>query len=99
MIFAVIRRWSGSWDSSKPIEGQSSWPAHANFMDHHYEAGKFLLVGPLADGPRVLIIVRANSAEDVERLLAADPWTQMGLLETESVDSWSLRLGSLDQKS
>jgi uncharacterized protein YciI len=95
MIFAVIRRWSGSWDFSKPIEAQPSWSEHAEFMDRHHESGEFLLVGPLADGPRILIVIRAGSAKEVERLLADDPWTQMGLLETESVDSWTLRLGSL----
>lgn len=96
MIFAVIRKWSGHWDFSKPIEEQPAWLEHAEFMDRHHEAGTILLAGPLDDGPNVLIIVRAESADEVRKLLAEDVWTQSGLLETVSIEPWTLRLGSLN---
>jgi uncharacterized protein YciI len=99
MIFAVIRRRGGPWNWSKPIEEQSAWPEHADYMDRHHEAGAIGLAGPLGDQRKVLLIVRANSVEEVERLLTADPWTEMGLLETDTIQPWTLRLGSLDQTS
>lgn len=99
MIFAVHRRWSGPWDFSKPIDGQTAWREHADFMDRHYEADTFVLAGPLAGGPNVLIIVRAETADEVEHLLARDPWSSMGMLETISIQPWEIRLGALDQRS
>lgn len=99
MIFAVIRRRGQPWDSSKPIEEQPAWLEHAEFMDRHHEAGAIPFAGPLGDERKVLLIVRADSRGDVERLFAADVWTEMGLLETESVEAWTLRLGSLGQTS
>jgi uncharacterized protein YciI len=58
-------------------------------------ACRFLLVGPLGGGPKVLLIVRAQNDEEVEDLLASDPWTGMGLLETISIEPWDLKLGSI----
>ena len=99
MIFAVIRHHAGDWDFSKPIEGQEAWREHADFMDAQHETGRILFAGPLADDVKVLLVVRADSVEEVEALLAEDIWTKMGLLETVSIEPWMLRLGSLDQTS
>jgi hypothetical protein len=96
MIFAVTRRRTGGWDFSKPLEGQVAWPEHAEFMDRQFEQGSIALAGPLGDDRRVLIVMRADSAAEIEQLLAEDIWTRIGLLETESVDQWTLRLGSLE---
>ena len=54
------------------------------------------LAGPLGDERKVLIVMRADSAAEIEQLLAQDIWTRMGLLETENVEEWTLRLGSLE---
>ncbi len=98
MIFAVIRRRTGPWDFSKPIEEQPAWPEHAEFMDRQFDSGAIALAGPLGDERKVLIVMRADSAAEVERLLAEDIWTKMGLLDTESIDEWTLRLGSVEEQ-
>ena len=97
MIFAVIRRRGRPWDYSKSIEEQPAWAEHAAFMDRQHEAGVIPFAGPLGDQRKVLLIVRAESAEEVEQLRAVDPWTEMGLLKTESIEPWTLRLGSVDK--
>ena len=51
--------------------------------------------GPLEDGPDVLHIVRADSAEQIAARLAADPWERMELLRTIRIAPWTLRLGKL----
>jgi uncharacterized protein YciI len=96
MIFAVVRARSGAWDFARPMEEQPGWPEHAEFMDRHHERGHVLLAGPLGqDDRKVLIIVRADSGEEVEQLLAGDIWTKTGLLDTVSIEPWRLRIGSL----
>jgi len=94
-IFAVIRRRTGDWDFSRPMEEQQGWTAHADFMDALYEEGFFALAGPLKGDRDVLLIVRADSPQEIEHRLAGDPWTG-SFLETVRISSWTLRLGALD---
>jgi hypothetical protein len=39
--------------------------------------------------------VRCESAAEVERRLAPDPWTANGILTTTRVAPWDLRIGKL----
>ena len=45
----------------------------------------------------MLLIVRAGDADQIERRLADDPWTD-GMLETTRTAPWTLRLGSVDRR-
>ena len=94
-LFAVIRRRTERWAFGRPIESQEAWDAHADYMDALADEGFFVLAGPLEQFDEVLLIVRAETAEAVEARLAADPWTELGLLETVRVAEWTLRIGSL----
>ncbi len=95
MIFAVIRSHGGPWQKGKRLEEQLDWTAHADYMDRLYEAGFFVLVGPLETTDDVLLIVRGTGPDEVEERLATEPWTQHGLLKTRLIAPWTLRLGSL----
>lgn len=96
-LFAVIRRRTERWDKERPLEEQPAWRSHADFMNALEEDGFALLAGPLEDGrAEVLLILRAERAEQIEERLAGDPWTELGLLETVRVAPWTLRLGALD---
>jgi len=64
-------------------------------MDDLYERGIALLVGPMEGTDEALIIMRADTAEQITKLLEGDPWTSMGLLHTTRIARWELRLGSL----
>ena len=77
------------------MEGQPDWAAHARFMDDLAGAGTVVLGGPLEGTADVLLIMRAESADEIVRKLAVGPWTVLDLLRTERVMPWTLRLGSL----
>ena len=49
MFFVVERRSGPEWDASRPLEEQSGWDAHADFMDGLANSGFVVLGGPLAE--------------------------------------------------
>ena len=94
-FFAVIRTRGPEYRPDRPLEAQEGWRAHADFMNALHAEGFILVGGPLEDGPDVLHIVRAESADAIAARLAADPWEPMGLLRTIRIAPWTLRLGAL----
>jgi uncharacterized protein YciI len=93
--FVVIRTRGSAWNDSKPLEGQTDWPAHAAFMDAMVAERFILLGGPLEGTRDVLLIFQAQDCTEIEKRLAADPWTINGLLITKECRPWRIRLGSL----
>ena len=92
-LFVVIRRYGPPFDPDKHLEAQMDWEAHRVFMNALEARGLARLAGPLQGGDEVLLIFRAVSREAIERELAADPWTQSGILSTTRIARWDLRLG------
>jgi uncharacterized protein YciI len=91
MFFVVERRSGPEWEASRPMEEQSGWPAHADFMDGLVEAGFVVLGGPLADEHRVVLAIEAESEGDVRATLGRDPWSETHLV-VASVEPWTIRL-------
>jgi uncharacterized protein YciI len=90
--FLVLLHRSGpQWDPSRPMEEQSDWPAHADFMDGLVDDGFVVLGGPLADEVRVAHVAEAESEEQIRATLARDPWSETHL-RVDSVDPWTIRL-------
>lgn len=94
-VFAVIRRRTDAWEDDRSLEDQQAWRAHADFMDALEADGFARLAGPLTGSREVLLILQANTEEEIEARLAADPWSELGMLETVRIAPWTLRLGSL----
>jgi uncharacterized protein YciI len=91
-MFHVVRVRSGpEWDASRPLEEQSDWDAHADFMDRLVDDGFIVLAGPLADEHRVVLAVEAESEEAVRATLARDPWSESHL-RLDAVEPWTIRL-------
>jgi uncharacterized protein YciI len=91
-MFLVVLRQSGpEFDRSRPLEEQSDWPAHADFMDGLVEAGFIVLGGPLADDGRVAHAVEAESEEAIRATLARDPWSETHL-RVDAIEPWTIRL-------
>ncbi|HXV33409.1 MAG TPA: hypothetical protein VD769_05310 [Gaiellaceae bacterium] len=91
-VFHVVLHRSGpEYDLSRPLEEQSGWEAHADFMDGLVDDGFVVLGGPLADEFRVVHAVEAGSEEEVRAALAHDPWSGSHLV-VESIDPWTIRL-------
>jgi hypothetical protein len=57
--------------------------------------GFVVLGGPLQGTSDVLLIIRAESPEEIVERLSADPWSGRDLLRVSRVMPWNLRLGSL----
>ena len=72
---------------------RQKWDEHAVFMDALADDGFVVLGGPLGDGSRVLLIIDAESEDEIVARLAGDPWASMGLLRTARVQPWQILLG------
>ena len=90
-FFVVLRRRGPEWDPSSPLEEQSGWDDHAEYMDRLVEQGVVVLGGPLADEHRVVLAMEAASEADVRSALGRDPWSGTHLV-VDSVDAWTIRL-------
>jgi len=91
--YAVTREPGERWVSSLGMREQERWDEHAEFMDALAAAGFIVLGGPLGSGEkRSLLIVDAESEQEIEAALADDPWVPMGLLRITSVEPWQILL-------
>ena len=95
-LHAVMQEHGAAWDPAVPMREQTLWLEHASFMDGLVAEGFIVLGGPLADGDRVLLAVRAADADAVRARLAADPWNERGMLVTASVEPWTILLDGRD---
>jgi uncharacterized protein YciI len=94
-LFAVTRSRGPAWKAERPMEEQDDWSSHAVFMNALHREGLVVLGGPLENTSDVLLIARANDADEVRARLADDPWTRNRLLRLERIVPWTLRLGAL----
>lgn len=96
-LFAVFITGGAAFQNGRPLEEQEAWRAHADFMNALLAEGFVALGGPLHGAGKhdVLLIVRANSEQDIRERLAADPWHRMDLLRIARIAPWTLRLGEL----
>ena len=94
-VFAVTRSRGPAWNQSLPLEQQDDWPAHAACMNALHAEGFVLLGGPLEGTSDVLLIVRANDANEIHARLSIDCWTSKDLLRIKQIAAWTIRLGSL----
>ena len=91
MFLVTIHRSGPEWDADQPLEGQSGWDAHADFMDALAEEGFIVLGGPLGDEVRVVHAIEADSEAAIRARLAEDPWSGSHLV-IESIEPWTIRL-------
>ena len=57
--------------------------AHIAFLDHYYAAGKFIASGRKVPRTGGVILVSASSREEVETIIAEDPFVQAKVAEYE----------------
>ena len=91
MFHVVLRRLGPDWDPSRPLEEQSGWTEHAQFMDGLVDDGLVVLGGPLDDEVRVVHAVEADSEDEVRAILARDPWSGSHLV-VDAIEPWTIRL-------
>jgi hypothetical protein len=93
MSFAVVLERHGAYDFTRGLREQDGWDEHAAFMDALTADGFVRLGGPLADGRRVLLVVEAADAAEIEARLAPDPW-HPSHLRIVSIDAWEILLAA-----
>ena len=80
---------------------QAQWGAHAAFMDALENEGYIVAGGPLGgedDAAHVMHVVDAPMKTEIEARMTEDPWTQMHLLRTVSIQPWTVLLGGFARK-
>jgi uncharacterized protein YciI len=90
--YVVRLERGGPWDFARDMREQVDWDEHARFMDHLVDTGFVVLGGPLEGDREVLLIVEAESSDDVRERLAKDPWAPTGMLRPASVERWTVVL-------
>ena len=87
-LFVVIRRYGPPYDPQKPLEAQLDWEGHRLFMNALEAEGLARLAGPLEGTTEVLLVFRADSENEIDERLKADPWTRSGILSTSRIARW-----------
>ncbi|MFI6875660.1 YciI family protein [Streptomyces sp. NPDC050400] len=92
-VFAVTYRYA---DDSADARDRHR-PAHKNFLEAQYTAGLLRVSGPFGpdDVPGALLILEADSADDVTALLDQDPFHREGLVAERTVRAWNIFFGGL----
>jgi len=93
--FFVLRGRGPDFDAAAPVEGQPDWDGHAACMIRLAKAGHLLFSGPFGDREGAMLVFRAASEAEVEAYVAEDPWTDNGVLVTERIALWDVRIGRL----
>jgi uncharacterized protein YciI len=95
--FAVIREAGAGW-SDGGIAGQPAVNDHAGFMNALADEGFVVFAGPLAGTEsgrlRALLIVDAETEDEIHRRLADDPWVHTDRLVITSIEPWNLIVGA-----
>jgi uncharacterized protein YciI len=91
MFHAVLRQAGPQWLSGRPLEEQTGWLEHAEFMDALVADGFIVLGGPVSDDGRVVHAVEADLEDAVRATWARDPWSETHLV-VDSIEPWTIRL-------
>jgi uncharacterized protein YciI len=88
--FLVTMLHGPQWDASRGVREQEAFDAHARFMDQLVDDGFVILGGPI--GGRAMLVVEADSEQQIERRMESDPWKPMGILHVGTVEPWAIWL-------
>jgi uncharacterized protein YciI len=61
-------------------------------MDELVDSGFILLGGPLEGDREVLLVIEAESKDEINERLAEDNWSANGMLTTTSIEGWTTLL-------
>jgi uncharacterized protein YciI len=93
--YLVLRRRGPAFDAGAPVEGQPDWDGHAACMIRLAKAGALLFSGPFGDREGALLIFRADNSARVKAWVDEDPWSANGVLVTDLIAPWDVRIGTL----
>jgi uncharacterized protein len=96
--YAAFLRPGSLWDPAKTAREQLFWDDHARYMDALFETGIIILGGPFADRTGSLVIVKADSADQVWDMYREDPWTTQDVMKVADVKEWTIFLDGRQAK-
>jgi len=67
-------------------------PAHRQYLTSVFEQGKLVISGPFTDDRGGLMVYEAASAEDVEAIIAEDPFAKHGVFVSWELRPWNVVL-------
>jgi uncharacterized protein YciI len=79
-MFVLISRFQRPLD-----EINRSLAPHSEWVQRHYESGRFLVSGRREPPIGGIIVARASSEQELRELLTTDPLQQLGLAEYEVI--------------
>jgi len=91
MFHVVLLQAGPQWLPGRPLDEQTGWQEHAEYMDALVEEGFIVLGGPVSDDGRVVHAVEAESEDAVRATWARDPWSETHLV-VDSIEPWTIRL-------
>jgi len=65
-------------------------PAHREYLKGLIEQGKLVISGPFSDDRGGLLVYEAETAEQVEALITADPFAQQGVFVSWEIRPWNV---------
>ena len=69
-----------------PQENQPVFPAHSEFLNTYLESGKFILTGGLTDRPAGMVLANVASRDELQAMLAEDPFVREQVAEYEIIE-------------
>jgi uncharacterized protein len=67
-------------------------PAHRQYLTSVFEQGKLAISGPFSDDRGGLMVYEAASAEEVEAIIAEDPFARQGVFLSWELRPWNVVL-------
>jgi uncharacterized protein YciI len=81
-----------AWDASRPMREQAAWREHAELMDRWVDEGFIVLGGPFGREETILVILDAETEEEVRARFASDPWIELGIRRVAEIVPWQILL-------
>jgi uncharacterized protein YciI len=97
--FVVLWGHGPAWVEGKTVREQPYWTEHAAFMDLLFDNGMVILGGPFADGTGSMVIVEAESEQEVADLFARDPFAIHDIFALNSLKRWQLFLDARNKET
>ncbi|MBC6446761.1 YciI family protein [Actinokineospora xionganensis] len=68
-------------------------PAHRAYLQELVATGHVLGGGPWADGTGGFVVVKVENREELDKILAVDPYTTEGIAAARVIREWTIALG------
>jgi uncharacterized protein len=90
--FVILWGHGPAWVAGKTVREQPYWDEHAAFIDPLFDAGTIVMGGPFADTSGSLVIVEAETEQEMADLFARDPFVIHGIFALDRLKQWTLFL-------